>query len=528
MSAARWARWRRASARGELVPRRRAARSPGWARVGRRSRSGAQSCRFGPKPQAGAAHSRARRSVATRPAGLDRDAGAAPRRGRRGRSRLRRWARTMPPIRRRRRRCARRRERGELLHRLFERLPAVPPDQRRERGRRLAGAFGRRRRRGASARRWSTTPAAIIDHPEFAALFGPDALAEAPIAAVVAGRRGRVGHGRPAAGRAETDPASPISRPAAAFPQRRTKRRPRICARWPPIALRCESSFPDGRSRRPCSTPPAPVLLPLPPTPCSDAASLRALEQRPAATLHPVQRSSGDYSMATKTVTDACFQQDVLGASGPVLVDFWAEWCGPCKMIGPSLEEISDELGGQGDDRQAQHRRQSRCAGQIWRARHPDDDPVQGRPARRDQGRRRAQERAPGLARRRALSPTGMDLPRVRPYVRTRDGISACPAVPADRRHRRGRRRACAGGGDASNGGRRHRRSSAPHSAARSCHVGNSAQRASLTTRHRLRPSRRRRPRRSTPIAAANKRPARLRHSRSSCSARPDGRHAHS
>ena len=49
--------------------------------------------------------------------------------------------------------------------------------------------------------------------------------------------------------------------------------------------------------------------------------------------------------MATKTVTDASFSSDVLNASGPVLVDFWAEWCGPCKMIGPSLEEISDELG---------------------------------------------------------------------------------------------------------------------------------------------------------------------------------------
>jgi thioredoxin 1 len=49
-------------------------------------------------------------------------------------------------------------------------------------------------------------------------------------------------------------------------------------------------------------------------------------------------------SMATKTVTDASFQQDVLNASGPVLVDFWAEWCGPCKMIGPALEELSNEL----------------------------------------------------------------------------------------------------------------------------------------------------------------------------------------
>jgi thioredoxin 1 len=49
--------------------------------------------------------------------------------------------------------------------------------------------------------------------------------------------------------------------------------------------------------------------------------------------------------MPTKAVTDASFQSDVLDSSTPVLVDFWAEWCGPCKMIGPSLEEIADELG---------------------------------------------------------------------------------------------------------------------------------------------------------------------------------------
>ena len=49
--------------------------------------------------------------------------------------------------------------------------------------------------------------------------------------------------------------------------------------------------------------------------------------------------------MGTKAISDDSFQEDVLDSDTPVLVDFWAEWCGPCKMIGPSLEEIADELG---------------------------------------------------------------------------------------------------------------------------------------------------------------------------------------
>ena len=49
---------------------------------------------------------------------------------------------------------------------------------------------------------------------------------------------------------------------------------------------------------------------------------------------------------ATKPVTDSSFEAEVLKAAGPVLVDFWAEWCGPCKMIGPILEELAGELQG--------------------------------------------------------------------------------------------------------------------------------------------------------------------------------------
>ncbi len=46
------------------------------------------------------------------------------------------------------------------------------------------------------------------------------------------------------------------------------------------------------------------------------------------------------------TLSDASFEQDVINAEGPVLVDFWAEWCGPCKMIAPILNEIATEYAG--------------------------------------------------------------------------------------------------------------------------------------------------------------------------------------
>jgi thiol-disulfide isomerase/thioredoxin len=78
-----------------------------------------------------------------------------------------------------------------------------------------------------------------------------------------------------------------------------------------------------------------------------------------------------------KHISDASFEQDVLKSDKPVLVDFWAEWCGPCKMIAPILEEIAKEYDGKLQIAKMDVDAEPGSAGKIWHPWYSHTDPVQ-------------------------------------------------------------------------------------------------------------------------------------------------------
>ncbi len=112
-----------------------------------------------------------------------------------------------------------------------------------------------------------------------------------------------------------------------------------------------------------------------------------------------------------KHVTDDSFDSDVLKSDKPVLVDYWAEWCGPCKMIAPILDEVSKDYEGRLQIAKMNVDENRTVPAQAQYPRHPDADAVQGRRARRHESRCPDQGATDRLPRRSSIIPFQRWLP---------------------------------------------------------------------------------------------------------------------